>query len=81
MKTNSHFGTLAVFNGKLATSLKVNRDLKQHDAFNRTWWSVLSIDKLITWQPLSIERTGGHVVLKASSCLRCPMSSVNFNIV
>ena len=48
-----------------------NRDLKQHDAFNRTWWSVLSIDKLITWQPLSIERTGVHVVLKASSCLRC----------
>ena len=21
-----------------------------HDAFNRTWWSVLSIDMLVTWQ-------------------------------
>ena len=48
-----------------------SRDLKQDDAFNRTWWSVLSIDKLVTWQHLSIERTGHHVVLKASSCLRC----------
>ena len=47
-----------------------NRHLKQDDAFNRTWWSVLSIDKLVTWQHLSIERIGGHVVLKASSCLR-----------
>ena len=47
------------------------RHLKQHDAFNRTWWSVLSIDKLVTWQHLSIERIGGHVLLKASSCLRC----------
>ena len=47
-----------------------NRHLKQDDAFNRTWWSVLSIYKLVTWQHLPIERTGGHVVLKASSCLR-----------
>ena len=47
-----------------------NRHLKQDDTFNRTWWSVLSIDKLVTWQHLLIERTGGHVVLKASSCLR-----------
>ena len=46
------------------------RHLKQDDAFNRTWWSVLSIDKLVTWQHLPIERTGGHVVLKASSCSR-----------
>ena len=52
---------------------EVNRHLKQDDAFNRTWWSVLSIDKLVTWQHLSIERIGGHVVLKASSCLRCLM--------
>ena len=50
-----------------------NRHLKQDDIFNRTWWSVLSIDKLVTWQYLSIERTGGHVVLKASSCLRSLM--------
>ena len=45
------------------------RDLKQHDAFNRTLWSVLSIDKLVTWQHLSVERTGRHVVMKALSCL------------
>ena len=43
---------------------------REDDAFNRTWWSVLSIDKLVTWQHLSTERTGGHVMLKASSCLR-----------
>ena len=52
-----------------------NRHLKQDDALNRAWWSVLSIDKLVTWQHLSIERTGGHVVLKASSCLRSLMSA------
>ena len=46
------------------------RHLKQDDAFNKTWCSVLSINKFVTWQHLSIERTGGHVVLKASSCLR-----------
>ena len=44
-----------------------NKHLKQDDAFNRTWCSVLSIDKLVTWQHLLTERTGGHVVLKASS--------------
>ena len=44
--------------------------LKQPDAFNRTWWLVLSIDELVTWQHLSIEGTGHHVVLKASSCLK-----------
>ena len=49
------------------------RHLKQDDAFNRTWWSVLSIDKLVTWQHLSMARIGGHVLLKASSCLRCLM--------
>ena len=47
-----------------------SRDLKQHDAFNRTWWLVLSIDKLVTWQHLAIERTGHHVMLKASRSLR-----------
>ena len=46
-----------------------NRHLKHYDAFSRTWWSALSIDKLVTWQHLSIEKIGGHVVLKASSCL------------
>ena len=51
------------------------RHLKQDDAFNRTWWSVLSIDELVTWQRLSIERTGGHVVSKASSCLRSLLMS------
>ena len=51
-----------------------NRHLEQDDAFNRTWWSVFSIDKLVTWQHLSIERTDGHVVLKASSCLRSLMT-------
>ena len=47
-----------------------NRDLKQHDAFNKTWWSILSVDKLVTWQHLSIKRTGQHVVFKASACSR-----------
>ena len=44
-------------------------DIKQHDAFNRTWWSVFPVDGLVTCQHLLIERTGYHVVLKASSCL------------
>ena len=53
--------------------LKVpNRHLKQDDAFNRMWWSVFSIDKLVTWQHLSIERTGGHVLLKAVVMLKVP---------
>ena len=45
------------------------RHLKQDDAFNRTWWSVLSIDKLVTWQHLLIKRTGveGFVMLKVSN--------------
>ena len=47
-----------------------NRHFKQDDAFSRVWRSVISIDKLITWQHLPIKRNGGHVVLKASSCLR-----------
>ena len=37
--------------------------------------SVLSIDKLVTWKHLSVETTGGHVVLKASSCLRSLISA------
>ena len=53
----------------------VIRHLKQDDAFSRTWWSALSIDKLVTWQHLSIERIGGHVLLKASSCLRSLLSA------
>ena len=59
--------------GQFGSLMVCNRHLKQDDTFNRTWWSVLSIDKLVTWQHLSIERTGGHVVLKASSFLRSPM--------
>ena len=54
----------------------VIRHLKQHDEFNKTWWSVLSIDKFVTWQHLSVERTGHHVVLKASSCLRSLLSPI-----
>ena len=46
------------------------RDLKQHDAFNKTWWSVLSIDESVTYQHISIERSGHHVVLKTLPCLR-----------
>ena len=45
------------------------KGLKHRDAFNRTWWSVLSIDKLSPGKNLLIERTGGHVVLKASACV------------
>ena len=56
-----------------------NRHLKQDNAFNRTWWPVLSIDKLATWQHLSVERTDGHVVLKASSCLRSLMLGFSKN--
>ena len=50
--------------------MDIIKDLKQQVAFNRMWWSVLSIDKLVIWHYLSIERTGHNVVLKASSCLR-----------
>ena len=58
-----------------------NRHLKQDDAFNRTWWSVLSIDKLVTWQQLSTERTDGHVVFKASSCLRSLIFSPHLHAI
>ena len=51
--------------------------LKQDDAFNRMRWSVLSIDKLVTWQHSSSEEIGGHVVLKTSSCLRLIASLAN----
>ena len=50
---------------------KILYSLLQQDAFNRTWWSVLSIEKLVTWQHLSIEISNGHhVVMKGSYCLR-----------
>ena len=47
-----------------------NRHLKQDDAFNTTWWPVLSIDKCCQVTSFSIERTDHHVLLKASCCLR-----------
>ena len=42
---------------------------KQHDTFNRTWWSVLSIYKLVPWRQLPTEknwppRLEGVVLLK-----------------
>ena len=49
----------------------VNRDLKHDDAFNTTWPPILSIAKCCQVTSLSIERTDHHVLLKASSCLRC----------
>ena len=51
-----------------------NRDLKHDDAFNTTWPPALSIDKCCQVTSLSIERTDHHVLLKASSCLRCLIS-------
>ena len=60
----------------ICTFVRRTRDLKRHDAFNRTWWSVLSTDKLVTWQHLSVEITGHHIVLKASSCLRSLISTI-----
>ena len=60
-----------------ATSVCHIRHLNQDDTFNTTWWSVLSIDKLVTWQHLPIERTGHHVVLKASSCSRSLLKKLN----
>ena len=48
-----------------------NRDLKHDDAFSMTWPPVLLIDKCCQVTSLSIERTDHHVLLKASSCLRC----------
>ena len=51
------------FVSKLPVSKERQLSHKQDDAFNRTWWSVLSIDKLVTWQHFSIERTGHHAVL------------------
>ena len=50
------------FQWLIRRQIRNDRHLKQDDAFNRTWL-VLSIDKLVTWQHLSIERIGGHVVL------------------
>ena len=47
------------------------RHLKHDDAFNTTWPPVLSIDKCCQVTSLSTERTDHHVLLKASSCLRC----------
>ena len=52
------------------------RDLKQDDAFNKTSWPVLPIDKCYQVTNLSIERTGHHVLLMASSCLRYSMHKV-----
>ena len=51
------------------------RHLKHDDAFNRTWPPILSIDKCCQVTSLSIERTDHHVLFKASSCLRCLVSS------
>ena len=50
------------------------RDLKHDDAFNTTWPPIFSIDKCCQITSLSIERTDHHVLLKASSCLRCLLS-------
>ena len=47
------------------------RDLKHDDAFSTTWPPILSIDKCCQVTSLSIERADHHVLLKASSCLRC----------
>ena len=48
-----------------------SKDLKHEDAFDTTWPPVLSIDKRCQVTSSSIERTDHHVLLKASSCLRC----------
>ena len=40
-----------------------NRDFKQDDAFNTTWWLFLSIDKYCQVTSLLIERIDHHVVL------------------
>ena len=64
---------LKVLNETFCCSGRVteNRDLKHDDAFNTTWPPALSIDKCCQVTSLSIERTDHHVLLKASSCLRC----------
>ena len=54
--------------------MKINRDLKEDDAFNTTWWPVLSIDKCYQVTSLSIERTVPHLLLNASCCLRSLIS-------
>ena len=43
----------------------------------RMLWSLLSVDKLVTWQQLSIQRAGHHVVLKSSSFLRSYVHNKN----
>ena len=55
----------------LWSSARVYRDLKHEDALDTTWPPVLSIDKRCHVTSSSIERTDHHVLLKASSCLRC----------
>ena len=47
-----------------------DRHVKQDDAFNTTWWPVLSIDKCCQVTNLSIETTDHHVLLKASWLLK-----------
>ena len=51
------------------TKSQLGRDLKQDDAFNTTWWPVLSINKCCQVTNLSIERSDHHVLAKASCCL------------
>ena len=55
----------------------INRDLKHDDAFNTMWPPILSIDKCCQVTSLSIERADHHVLLKASSCLRCLIATQN----
>ena len=54
-----------------------NRDLKHDDAFITTRPPVLSIDKCCQVTSLSIEGTDHHVLLKASSCLRCLIGTLS----
>ena len=76
---NQNLQTLVLYHMRLLgfedmLHIKENRHLKHDDAFNRTWPPILlSIDKCCQVTSLSIERTDHHVLLKASSCLRCLM--------
>ena len=42
--------------------IQISRDLKRQDAFNRTWWPVLSTDKCCQVTDLSDEGTDRHVL-------------------
>ena len=74
LETHVHVLSFWVQDAMQSVDKEDNKDLKQDDAFNTMWWSVLSVDNCCQVTSLSMERTGHNVLLKASSCLRSLIS-------